>query len=168
MDISRIEAGKIDLSLEEFKLQDTVREMIETVSISAVEKGLEFVTDVPEDIMLLSDRRRVKQILINIVVNAVKFTKKGSIRIKAKIKGSQDMEITVADTGIGIKEEDMSKLFQPFQQIDMALTKKFDGTGLGLHVSQKLATIMGGHISVKSEYGKGSEFSIILPLRLSF
>ena len=105
------------------------------------------------------------EILINIAGNAVKFTDKGSIRIEAKTKGSRDLEITIADTGIGIKEEDMGRLFQPFQQIDTALTKKFEGTGLGLHISQKLAVIMGGLISVKSEYGKGSEFSIVLPLR---
>lgn len=166
LDISRIEAGKIELSLEEFKLQDTVREVLETVSSSAVEKGLELVTDVPEDIMLLSDRRRVKQILINIVGNAVKFIEAGSIRIKAKIKRNQSLEITVADTGIGIKEEDLSRLFQPFQQIDMTRTKKFGGTGLGLHISQKLATIIGGHISAKSEYGKGSEFTLSLPRRV--
>jgi signal transduction histidine kinase len=165
LDISKIEAGRIEFSLKEFKLQDTVREVIETISSSAAEKGLELVMDVPEDITLLSDRRRVKQILINIAGNAVKFTDKGSIRIEAKTKGSQELEIKIADTGIGIKEEDMGRLFQPFQQIDTALTKKFDGTGLGLHISQKLAAIMGGHISVKSEYGKGSEFSIVLPLR---
>lgn len=166
LDISKIEAGKIEFSLEEFRLQDTVKEVIETISSSAVEKGLELVMDVSEDIMLLSDRRRVKQILMNITVNAVKFTETGSVRIEAKIKGSQSLEIKVTDTGIGIKEEDISRLFQPFQQIDMTLTKKFDGTGLGLHISQKLATLMGGHISAKSEHGKGSEFSIILPLRL--
>ena len=137
--------------------------MIETISSSAVEKGLELVMNVPGDILLLSDRRRVKQILMNIVGNAVKFTEKGIIRIEAKIKGSQDLEITVADTGIGIKEEEINTLFQPFQQIDMTLTKKFEGTGLGLHISQKLATLMGGHISAKSEYGKGSEFTLSLP-----
>ncbi|RPI55783.1 MAG: PAS domain S-box protein, partial [Deltaproteobacteria bacterium] len=165
LDISKIEAGKVEFSLKEFKLKDTVREVIETISSSAGEKGLELVMDVSEDIMLFSDSKRVKQILINIAGNAVKFTDKGSIRIEAKTKGSQDLEITITDTGIGINEEDMSRLFQPFQQINAALTKKFEGTGLGLYISQKLAAIMGGHISVKSEYGKGSEFSIVLPLR---
>jgi PAS domain S-box-containing protein len=163
LDISKIEAGRIEFSLKEFKLQDTLREVIETISSSVAEKGLELVMDVPEDITLFSDRRRVKQILLNIAGNAVKFTDRGSIRIEAKTRASQDLEITIADTGIGIKEEDLGRLFQPFQQIDTALTKKFDGTGLGLHISQKLASIMGGHISVKSEYGKGSEFTLSLP-----
>lgn len=163
LDISKIEAGKIEFSLKEFKLQDTVREVIETISSSAAEKGLELFMDVPEDITLFSDRRRVKQILINIAGNAVKFTHRGSIRIEAKTRAGQDLEITIADTGIGIKEEDMGRLFQPFQQIDTTLTKKFDGTGLGLHISQKLAAIMGGHISVKSEHGKGSKFTLSLP-----
>ena len=164
LDISRIEAGKVELSLEEFSLDDVVREVMETLSPAANEKGLELLTEVPEDITLFSDTRRVKQVLVNLVGNAVKFTDQGSIKIAARVQGDENLEIRVVDTGIGIKKEDVYKLFQPFQQMGVSLTKKHEGTGLGLYLTKKLVTILGGDISAKSEYGTGSEFIFILPL----
>ncbi len=165
LDISKIEAGKVGLSLEEFSLNGVVREVVKPLSPTASEKGLEVLTEVPESITLFSDRRRIKQVLINLVSNAVKFTDQGSVKITARVPGDDNLEIHVIDTGVGIKREDMDKLFQPFQQIDVSLTKKHEGTGLGLHLTKRLVTLLGGGISAKSEYGRGSEFTFTMPLR---
>ena len=165
LDISKIEAGKVDLSLGEFSLDDVAGEVVEILSPTASEKGLELMTEVPEGIALFSDRRRIKQVLMNLVSNAVKFTDQGSIKITASVPGDDNLEVRVIDTGIGIKKEDMEKLFQPFQQIDVSLTKKHEGTGLGLHLAKRLAALLGGDISAKSEYGRGSEFAFTIPLR---
>lgn len=165
LDISKIEAGKVDLSLEEFSLDDVVREVVETLSPAANQKGLELLTEALEGITLYSDRRRVKQVLVNLGSNGVKFTDQGSVKITARVSGDDNLEIRVTDTGIGIKSEDMDKLFRPFQQIDMSLTRSVEGTGLGLHLCRKLADLLGGDIWAKSEHGRGSEFTLVLPLR---
>jgi signal transduction histidine kinase len=115
--------------------------------------------------MLFSDRRRMKQVLMNLAGNAVKFTDQGNVTISARVPGDENLEIRVTDTGIGIKKEHMDKLFQPFPQIDVSLTKRHEGTGLGLHLSKKLVNLLGGDISAKSEYGRGSEFTFTIPLR---
>lgn len=166
LDISKIEAGKAEVSLEEFELGGVVREVIDSVSPMMKEKGLELITDVPDSILLLSDRRRVKQILMNLVSNAVKFTDQGNIKIAAKVIENEKVEIRVTDTGIGIKAEEMNKLFNPFQQIDISLTKRHEGTGLGLYLCKRLLALLGGDIRAKSEYGKGSEFTLIIPLKI--
>ncbi len=165
LDISKIEAGKVELTLEEFSLDDLAREVVETLSPTANEKGLELMTEMPEGVTLSSDRRRLKQILMNLVSNAVKFTDRGSVKIAARVTGDENLEVCVIDTGVGIKKEDMNKLFQPFQQIDVSLTKKHEGTGLGLYLTKKLTDLLGGNISAKSEYGRGSEFTFTIPLR---
>ena len=165
LDISKIEAGKVELSLEEFNLDDVVREVAELLSPAAGEKGLELLMEALEGITLYSDRRRVKQVLVNLGSNAVKFTNQGSVKIAARIPGDDNLEIHVIDTGIGIKQEDMDKLFQPFQQIDTSLTKKHEGTGLGLHLTKRLLDLLGGDIWAESEYGRGSEFTFTLPLQ---
>lgn len=164
LDVSKIEAGRVELSIEDFKLSDVVNEVFETSSFLANKKGLELKKDIPDDISLKSDRRRVKQILMNLVSNAIKFTDLGSVKIVTRLKNENYIDIEVIDTGIGIKEEDMEKLFQPFQQVDMSRTKKHEGTGLGLHLSRKLAVILGGDIKAESEFGKGTKFVITLPL----
>jgi len=102
---------------------------------------------------------------MNLVSNAVKFTDQGSVKIAARVLRDENLEICVIDTGIGVKEEDMYKLFQPFQQLDVSLTKKYEGTGLGLYLTKKLADLLGGDISAKSEYGRGSEFTFTIPLK---
>jgi signal transduction histidine kinase len=164
LDISKIEAGKVELTPEEFILDGVVSEVVESFSNQATEKGLEFFTHFPQGITLLSDRRRVKQILINLVSNAVKFTKQGSVKITGRLLPGKRVEINVIDTGIGIKQETINKLFSPFQQIDMSLTKQYEGTGLGLYLCKTLLGLLGGEISVKSEYGKGSVFTVVLLL----
>ncbi len=165
LDISKVEAGKVELSLEEFRLDDIAGEVVETLSPAANEKGLELVTEVPGGVMLFSDRRRMKQALMNLVGNAVKFTDQGNVTIAARVPGDENLEIRVTDTGIGINKEHMDKLFQPFPQIDVSLNKRHEGTGLGLHLTKKLVNLLGGDISAKSEYGRGSEFTFTMPLK---
>ena len=165
LDISKIEADKVELSLEEFGLDDVVGEVIGSLSPGAGEKGLEVLTEIPEGITLFSDRRRIKQVLMNLVSNAIKFTDQGYVRIAAGVSEHDNLELRVIDTGVGIRKKDMDRLFQPFQQVGPSLTKKQEGTGLGLHLAEKLARLLQGDILAKSEYGKGSEFTLVIPLR---
>jgi len=166
LDISKIEEGRLKLSLEEFGLNDVASEVVETLSSTASEKGLDLLTEVPEGITLFTDRRRIKQVLMNLGSNAVKFTDQGNVTIAARVPGDENLEVRVTDTGIGIKKEHMDKLFQPFQRIGMSLTKSYtEGTGLGLYLTKKVIDLLGGDISAKSEYGRGSEFTFTLPLK---
>ncbi len=162
LDISKIEAGRIDLDITEFSLKELVDEVVEESSSLLVGKSIRLEADVDEQIKMTSDRRRVKQILINLVSNAIKFTDEGLVSITGKYLASDKVEISVSDTGIGIKKEDMKKLFKPFQQLDMSSSKKYEGTGLGLHLCYRLTELLGGTITAKSEFGKGSVFTIIL------
>ncbi len=164
LDISKIEAGKVELELEEFRLGDVATEVVETFSPTAKLKGIRLLTDISEDTTLFSDKRRLKQVLMNLVSNAVKFTDRGSVKVTSGIPADDNLEISVIDTGIGIKKEDIGKLFVPFQQVDESLTKKHTGTGLGLYISRKILTLLGGDISVESKYGVGSEFTFTLPV----
>lgn len=169
LDISKIEAGRMDAFPEEFLLDEVIQEVMAGVFVSAADKGLALVRDAPKGIVLFSDRRRLTQVLLNLLSNAVKFTEQGTIRItvqSTKVNDQPFVRITVTDLGLGIKPEEMNRLFFPFQQVDMSLTKKFEGTGLGLYLSKKLANLLGGDITVKSEYGKGSTFTVVLPVRI--
>ncbi len=163
LDISKIESGKVDLALEEFSLEDIIHETTSLFSQTVAEKNIDLLVDFPERITLFSDKRRVKQVIINLLNNAIKFTKEGYVKISCN-KTDDFLELRVIDTGIGIKKEEMHKLFYPFQQIDESLTKKHEGTGLGLHLVKNLASLFGGEVSVRSEYGKGSEFIVKIPL----
>jgi signal transduction histidine kinase len=164
LDISKIEAGRVDLSLEKFLLDDVINEVTEIFSNQAAQKGLELIVKIPGKIFLFSDMRRIKQILINLVSNAIKFTNQGRITVTSTILPDERIEISVADTGIGIKEESMDKLFNPFQQVDVNLSKQFEGSGLGLYLCKSLVNLLGGEISAQSQYKKGSVFTFILPL----
>ncbi len=103
---------------------------------------------------------------MNLVSNAVKFTEQGSVKITARVLEDEKLEVRVIDTGIGIKKEDFGKLFEPFQQIEEPLTKRYEGTGLGLYLIKKLVDLLGGEIRVQSEYGQGSEFTFVLALKI--
>ncbi len=162
LDISKIESNKIELSLETFNLIDTIKEVILSMEPFAHKKNLKIETKFPENLLVKSDRRRIKQILINLLNNALKFTEEGKITIEV-YPHSDKVSISVCDTGIGIREEDMEKIFQPFQQIDMTSTKQYEGTGLGLYLCSKLANLLKGKISAKSKYGKGSIFTFTFP-----
>ena len=181
LDISKIEAGKVELDPSEFDLKGVVEEVVTSLSPAAGEKRLKLLMDLQETITLFTDKRRLKQVVMNLLSNAVKFTDSGEIRVEAHVTKDEgrsvvcrlrersersSVVITVSDTGIGIKQEDLKRLFMPFQQVDMSLTKKHEGTGLGLNLSRKLVELMGGKIGVRSEYGKGSEFVVELPVKI--
>jgi len=166
LDISKIEAGKVELSIEKFKIAEVVNDVVSSVLPLAKGKGLKLIYDFPEELVLNSDKRRIKQILINLVNNAIKFTDQGIVKIDVKSLNNKDLEVIVSDSGIGIKKEDIELLFKPFQQVDMSLTKKYGGTGLGLYLCKKLIDLFHGDISVKSQFGEGSEFKFIIPIKL--
>jgi PAS domain S-box-containing protein len=166
IDLSKIEAGKICLEVSEFDLSQVVDEAILTLNANRKEKGLEVIVDV-EDIQMRTDRTRLLQCVINLLSNAIKFTEKGSVKITARIIQNK-VDISVTDTGIGIKNEDIPKLFAPFVRLESPLTVKTEGTGLGLYITKKLARdILEGDLVVNSEYGSGSVFTLHIPVDLS-
>jgi signal transduction histidine kinase len=167
LDISKIEAGKVQIYVEPFDLRDVLREVVSTIQPLAMKNSntLKIICD--ESMPMMSDRRKVCQVLINVSSNACKFTEDGTISISAsrhRLSQSDFAEIRVADTGIGMEPELLEQLFEPFVQADVSATRKFGGTGLGLAISRKFCRLLGGDISVSSAPGKGSTFNIILPI----
>jgi PAS domain S-box-containing protein len=166
LDLAKIGAGKFTLSTEPVLLHDVVNEVCTTLRPIAESKRLELNTTVPEQCLILkTDRRALSQILLNLTNNAIKFTEYGEVRIvlgQQRHSGKTWIQLAVHDTGIGIRPDDQSELFQLFSQVHGSMRRN-EGTGLGLHLSQKLAALMGGRITFKSEYGKGSTFTLVLP-----
>ena len=160
IDLSKIESGRIDTKISEFTLDDVVAEAVEDVKHQAAKKNLIIESDVPENIILNTDRRRLIQCLLNFLSNAVKYSEKGSITISVE-NGSQELTLLVKDTGIGIGKEDLPRLFHAFERIDSHLRVKAGGTGLGLYLTQKIANdLLKGEVGVKSKLGIGSTFWI--------
>ena len=169
LDYSKIEAGRIEVEHAPFNLTDVVIETLEILARAAAEKGIElsYFLDANLPFVVLGDSTRLKQVLINLVSNAIKFTEGGEVllSIDAEVDdGARQYRIAVKDTGIGILPEVQAKLFKPFVQADSSVTRKFGGTGLGLAISHRLVELMGGELRVESEPGKGSTFSFSLPL----
>jgi PAS domain S-box-containing protein len=163
LDISKIEAGQLEISPAPFELLAAVESALRTVQPLAQRKGLEISVEFDPSIgVIVSDRRRVEQILINLINNAVKFTVKGSVRVVCK-RVDERLIVSVSDTGIGIMPEDQTKLFQPFQQVDTGLARSHEGTGLGLSICWNLTKLLGGTISLESARNVGSTFTIDLP-----
>jgi len=163
IDISKIEAGRLDSFPEEVSLKNIIDEAVDTVEPQLKEKRLTLTADIPVDLKLNTDRKRLLQCLINLLSNGVKYTEKGGITITA-FERNTDVEFSVTDTGIGIAEKDMSKLFEAFERLDTHLRVKAGGTGLGLYLTKKLATdLLQGSISVRSTEGKGSTFTLRVP-----
>jgi len=162
IDISTIEAGKIDLDIQEFDISKLIGEIEEEMRPQIELKGINFVVKKPESCIVENDRRRVKQIIINYVSNAIKFTKKGEIKIEVK-EIEDKLKIEVTDTGIGVKEKDMSKLFVAFSKIQYKGEERVKGTGLGLYIARKISESIGGKVGVESEFKKGSKFFLELP-----
>jgi two-component system, sensor histidine kinase and response regulator len=164
LDFSKIEAGRLDLDPIEFKLRDTLSEAIKPLSIRANRKGLELIMELPADVPdnLVGDPTRLRQILLNLVGNALKFTERGEVVLKAVVESrcQQDLTIqfSVRDTGIGIPKEKQALIFESFTQVDGSMTRKHGGTGLGLTISSRLTEMMGGRIWVESDPGCGSTF----------
>jgi PAS domain S-box-containing protein len=166
LDLAKIESGKVHVKLEPVECDEVLEEVATTLRPSAEVKGLKLETVVASTVtVVLAERRALTQILINLTNNAIKFTENGSVRMELsqhRENGSMMTEIAVIDTGIGILPEDQARLFQPFIRIEQGKSERIPGTGLGLHLSRKLAELLGGRISVQSEPGKGSTFSLLL------
>ena len=163
LDISKIEAGQLEVANESFDLAESINKTINLIKPLAEKKSLSLHVQFDSPVQQChSDRRRVEQILINLLNNAVKFTDEGTVKLSVSRIGGA-LVLSVSDTGIGIKQSDLGALFRPFQQIDSGLTRKHEGTGLGLAICQRLAELLGGHIEVKSIWGQGSTFTVVLP-----
>ncbi|MBT0664640.1 transporter substrate-binding domain-containing protein [Geobacter pelophilus] len=164
LDISKIEAGQLKVVKEPFNLQESVYQMTQSIRPLVEKKGLELSVEVaPEVGTITNDVRRVEQVLLNLLSNAVKFTEKGGISVRCGREGGY-YAISVTDTGIGIVDGDLERLFEPFHQIDSGLSRKYEGTGLGLSICKKLVELMGGSIRGQSCLGKGSTFGFTVPV----
>ena len=166
LDLAKIESGKIELHPEPVICQSVIQEVSVALRPLAESKGLQFDTKVPaQDLIVLADRRALTQILLNLANNAIKFTEKGGVCLEVAGRVTERGAVTefkVIDTGIGIGPNDQTKLFQAFSQVDPSLKRRHEGTGLGLHLSGKLAELLGGKITFKSELGLGSTFCLAL------
>ncbi|MGH9554167.1 MAG: ATP-binding protein, partial [Terriglobales bacterium] len=165
LDFSKIEAGKLTVENVEFDLDKVLENVSNLIAEKAEEKGLELIFDIEPSVVstrLRGDPLRLGQVLINFCNNAVKFTEKGDVVIRARVLEAtgvdQLIEFSVSDTGIGMTETQIGRLFQAFEQADTSTTRKYGGTGLGLAISKRLAELMGGDVGVTSELGKGSTF----------
>ena len=168
LDISKIEAGKFNLKLEEFYFNDLVNEIIEALLPKAMRKSIMLKRVLSDNIILFSDKNRIKQILFNLLDNAVKFTPiGGEIIIKTETLNQNKLKVHIIDNGIGISKESLNKLFRPFHQADMSISKSYGGTGLGLYITKKLVNLLGGDISVHSKINSGSDFNFTIPIRLN-
>jgi len=163
IDVSKIEAGMVDLYIEEFDLSAFLQEVKDSFKIALEKKGIDIIIKKSGALRIESDKRRVKQIIMNLVSNAIKFTETGVIEIETILNNTK-IKVSVTDTGIGIKDTDMYKLFKAFSQIHIN-GRINDGTGLGLYLSKKIAELLNGDILVESEFRKGSKFTLILPLK---
>lgn len=172
LDFSKIESGKMDIVEVEYVPLSLVNDLTCVINNRIGSKDIEFTMDIPPDLPknLYGDNVRIHQVLLNILTNAAKFTQQGEIHMKMEIERFDDnmlnMKVSVRDTGIGIKKNDLQKLFTSFQQLDSKRNRNIEGTGLGLAIAKQLLTLMHGTISVESEYNKGTTFTIELPQRI--
>jgi signal transduction histidine kinase/HAMP domain-containing protein len=166
LDLAKIEAGKMELNIEEVSINDVTEEALELVRPHADEKGLQVRSLIPQGLPnVWADRARVRQVLANMLANAVKFTERGAVSVSA---GAAEgwVTVSVADTGVGISPEAQAYVFDEFRQADSSTTRRYGGTGLGLAISKRLVTLHGGRIWVDSEIGRGSTFHFTLPIRV--
>jgi signal transduction histidine kinase len=165
LDLAKVEAGRLELFYETFPIAQTVREAVTALRGAAEKKGITIQLNLPPDLGLITaDQIRLKQILFNLLSNAVKFTDHGGVRVTAAIEDSQ-LHLAIADTGIGIRPEDMQRIFVEFSQVDASHARRHEGTGLGLALSKRLVEAHGGRIWLESRFGEGSVFHVLLPLR---
>ena len=163
LDLSRIESGKMEVVEEPFEFEPLVDEVMQTLLPSASMKGIVLEKDLRVPGQICSDRKKVFQILLNLANNAVKFTDKGKVKISGE-RSNGTLAVRVTDTGIGIQREKQTMLFEAFRQIEGSAKRQYEGTGLGLYLCRKLLSLLGGEISVESEFGKGSRFSFRIPV----
>lgn len=165
LDVAKIESGKIELSLETVQCKAIFDELADTLRPLANQKNILLSIDAPDDVNLHTDRRILLQVLINLANNAIKFTESGTVVValrQSEEAGCRSTQLSVRDTGVGILPEDQLKIFDAFTQLDASSTRRFEGTGLGLHLSQRLAGLIGGKISLVSVIGEGSIFTLTL------
>jgi signal transduction histidine kinase len=164
LDLSKIEAGKFDLDPADFDLRALLDDTLQGLALRAHKKGLELGCDVPGDVpdVLVGDAGRLRQVVVNLVGNAVKFTHRGEVFVRVRVDklrpGVAQLHFTVVDTGIGIPVDKLQAIFEPFTQADGGTTRKYGGTGLGLTISAHLVRLMGGEVWAESKVGKGSAF----------
>ena len=167
LDLSKIEAGHMELALGEYLVEDIVNTVKLSLRSLAVTKGLDFVTTVPPDLPLcLGDGKRITQCLMNLAGNALKFTREGHVEIRVELQG-ETLLFAVSDTGIGIPADQVENIFEEFRQADATVSRDFGGTGLGLSITRKLVELHGGRIWVESLAGKGSTFFFSIPVRVA-
>jgi signal transduction histidine kinase len=166
VDISKMEAGQLTLALNDYSLAEVVQTVFSAVESLAVEKGLALTVSLPADLPLgKGDERRLAQVLLNLLGNAIKFTEVGEVQVRATAADGA-FTVAVSDTGPGISEADQHKIFEAFQQADSSITRKKGGTGLGLSIVKRIVEMHGGRIWVESRLGKGSTFWFTLPIRV--
>jgi PAS domain S-box-containing protein len=169
LDLSKLEAGEMMIETLDFNLSTCIQEVVELLAPQAHNKELEIAAFIPLNIPIYiqGDASRLRQIMMNLIGNAIKFTNQGEVVVRVELisedSHTANLQFAVTDTGIGITREDQNNLFQPFTQVDASITRKYGGTGLGLAICQELVTLMGGKISIESEIGKGSKFWFELP-----
>jgi len=167
LDLSKIEAGKMDVTPKLFSITSTIETIMERLEPVAEEKGIAMNQETPDNLpQIESDEVRVHQILQNLMGNALKFTDQGSVTVSAR-SDAEKVYIQVADTGIGISAKDLSQIFQEFRQVDGTTARPYEGTGLGLAIAHKAAKMLGGDLTVESAPGKGSTFTLVLPVKWS-
>ncbi|MGI8619353.1 MAG: ATP-binding protein [Gemmatimonadaceae bacterium] len=163
LDLAKIEAGRMPLHLEDFELRHLLLEVTLQMEPLFKKKGLKFSWDKSRDALpMRTDRTKVKQIMLNLLSNAVKFTHRGTVTLKTGVSGDA-VQISVADTGIGIAEEHLAAIWEDFRQVDQSSTREFGGTGLGLSITKKLVEALGGQVALRSTLGDGSVFTVTLP-----
>jgi signal transduction histidine kinase len=156
----------MDLTLQEYAVQDVVDSVRVSLRSLALERGLEFATKVPPDLPIAyGDAKRITQCLMNLAGNALKFTRQGRVEVAVELQGGE-LIYRVTDTGIGISRDELGKVFDEFRQADAAVTREFGGTGLGLSITKRFIEMHGGRIWVESEPGEGSTFWFAVPLRV--
>jgi len=166
LDLAKIESGRMEVYAETFQLNDVVRMATSTVEPMLKDGRVRLVTEIAPDIPpLKTDRDKLKQAVLNLLSNAAKFTEKGEIKVAAWQENG-NVKLTVSDTGIGMKKEALDYIFEEFRQADMSSTRRYGGTGLGLAIVRRFINLMGGDIAVESEVGKGSKFTITIPIAL--
>jgi PAS domain S-box-containing protein len=164
LDISKIEAGELEVAHEPFEMRAAIEDALGAVLAQAQKKGLTLSAAIAPDVgVVTGDRRRVEQVLLNLLSNAIKFTERGEIRLACRAQDGW-LETSVHDTGIGIRSDDLGRLFEPFRQLETGLNRSHDGTGLGLAICKNLLGLLGGGIRAESEWGEGSTFIFTLPL----
>jgi signal transduction histidine kinase len=166
LDLAKIEAGKMPINIESVTIREIFLEVSQQIAPMISSKNLTFSSEISPDCPTIeTDKTKVKQILLNLVSNAVKFTNRGEVRVTAQC-GGRAVLLEVHDTGVGIKQEEIEAIWEDFRQLDQSRTREFGGTGLGLSITRRLTQQLGGQVTVSSEFGEGTTFSVRLPLSI--